>query len=231
MKLGVMQPYFFPYIGYWQLLNYVDTYIVYDDVKFIKRSWVNRNYILVNNEKFLLTLQLKKVAFHNLINEVEMVRYKTKQLKTITHAYSNAPFFSDIFPLLEELFLSQEHKLSCFLFNSIHLVMSYLGVNTRIVMSSSLEKNNKLRGQEKIIDICGKMNADTYINAIGGQELYNHNKFKDKNIDLYFLKTHDVTYQQYGKNKFIGNLSIIDVLMFNSPKEIGRFLLNFELMR
>lgn len=229
MKLGIMQPYFFPYIGYWQLLNYVDTYVVYDDVNYIKRGWINRNFILANGNKTLLTLQLKKASQNKLINEIEIGDNFNKKLKTISQAYSKAPFFDSIFPIIESLFMSSESNLAFFLFESIKKISEYLEIKTSILLSSSLQKDDSLSGQDKIVNICQKLEADTYVNAIGGQDLYSKNIFLENNIKLDFLKSNSIEYPQFN-NEFIANLSMIDVLMFNSPGQIKEYLSRFELV-
>jgi hypothetical protein len=229
MKLGIMQPYFFPYIGYWQLLNYVDTYVVYDDVNYIKGGWINRNFILANGNKTLLTLQLKKASPNKLINEIEIGDNFNKKLKTISQAYSKAPFFDSIFPIIESLFMSSESNLAFFLFESIKKISEYLEIETSILLSSSLQKDNSLSGQDKIVNICQKLEADTYVNAIGGQDLYSKNIFLENNIKLDFLKSNSIEYPQFN-NEFIANLSMIDVLMFNSPSQIKEYLSRFELV-
>jgi hypothetical protein len=224
-----MQPYLFPYIGYYQLLNCVETYIVYDDVNYIKSGWINRNYMLANGQKALFTLSLKKASPNKLINEIEIGNNHKKLLKTIAQTYSKSPFYSDIFPLIEKLFTSNEKKLSFFLLKSLEIVIDYLNIKTNILLSSSLKKNTDLKGQDKVIDICQCLGADSYINAIGGMKLYSKEKFLKEGIDLSFLKTFDIYYQQY-KNEFIKNLSMIDVLMFNSPEDIKKYLHMFELV-
>jgi len=230
MKLGIMQPYFFPYIGYWQILNYVDTYIVYDDVNFIKGGWINRNYILEDGEKSLLTLQLKKASPNKLISEIEVGNNQKKIMKTISQLYSKAPFFNSATPLIEEILFAEQQNLGLFLLNSIHKIAGYLGIKTNIILSSTLDKDNSLKGQEKILEICNKTGATTYVNAPGGIDLYELGAFKMSNIELYFLKATEVVYPQFN-NYFVKNLSILDVLMFNSPDDISNHLLKFELVK
>jgi hypothetical protein len=229
MKLGIMQPYFFPYIGYWQLLNYVDKYVVYDDVNYIKGGWINRNFILANGMKSLLTLQLKKASHNKLINKIEIGDNFNKKLKTISQSYSKAPFFDSVFPIIESLFISPKSNLALFLFESIKKISEYLEIKTSIFLSSSLQKDDSLSGQNKIINICQVFGADAYVNAFGGQELYSKDIFLENKIRLDFLKTDDIQYSQF-KNKFVPNLSIIDVLMFNSPSRVQEYLSMFELV-
>lgn len=229
MKLGIMQPYFMPYIGYWQLMAAVDKYVIYDDVNFIKKGWINRNNILVNGTKQLFTISLEGVSQNKLINEILIADDFIKLRKTIYMAYHKAPYYNDVMALLDKIFSYQPSNLADFIANSIKLVCKYLDIQTKIIMSSDIEKDNSLKGQEKILEICKLLNADTYYNAIGGRELYDKSVFEKENIKLRFLKSDIPEYPQY-KNDFVSGLSIIDVLMFNNPAEIKKMLNAYTLL-
>ena len=229
MKLGIMQPYFMPYIGYWQLMAAVDKYVIYDDVNFIKKGWINRNNILINGSKQLFSISLEGVSQNKLINEIQIADDFVKLRKTISMAYSKAPYYEETMELLDQIFTFESKNLAKFLENSIRLVADYLGLDTEIILSSDVEKDNSLRGQEKILEICKNLNADVYYNAIGGQELYDKDDFKADGIDLQFVKTNLIPYTQF-KNDFVSGLSMIDVLMFSSPEEINNMLKQFTLV-
>lgn len=231
MKLGIMQPYFFPYLGYWQLINAVDTYVVYDDVAYIKGGWINRNNILVNEKANLITLSLENSSSFKNINEINIIKNgknAEKIVKTIQMAYKKAPFFNQVMPILENLLLKND-KIANLNYNSILEINKYLKINTNIILSSSLSKDNSLKAQDKVIHINKLLGSDTYINAIGGQELYDREEFKREGIELKFLKMNDIKYTQF-KNQFVQNLSIIDVLMFNSHKQIKEMLDDYTLL-
>lgn len=231
MKLGIMQPYFFPYLGYWQLINAVDTYVVYDDVAYIKGGWINRNNILVNEKANLITLSLENSSSFKNINEINIIKNgknAEKIVKTIQMAYKKAPFFNQVMPILENLLLKND-KIADLNYNSILEINKYLKINTNIILSSSLSKDNSLKAQDKVIHINKLLGSDTYINAIGGQELYDREEFKREGIELKFLKMNDIKYTQF-KNQFVQNLSIIDVLMFNSHKQIKEMLDDYTLL-
>ena len=172
MRLGIMQPYFFPYLGYWQLLANVDKYVVYDDVTYIKGGWINRNNFLINGQKNLLTMRLEKASSYTLIKDIAIKDDFVKFLKTIEMGYKKAPFFEDIFRLLKDICQCPDKKLGQFLFNSHIKICEYLGIDTELILSSSFEKHTELKGKDKVISICKQLGADEYINAIGGQELY-----------------------------------------------------------
>jgi len=229
MKLGIMQPYFLPYIGYFQLIKAVDKYVIYDDVNYINKGWINRNNILLNGQKYLFTLSLLGASQNKLINEIFVEENQSKLLKTLETAYKKAPYFENIFPLIQNIFDYEYKNLGKFVGNSIIQIADYLNIKTDFIYSSAIKKENTLKGQEKILYICKTLNATKYINAIGGQELYDKEIFKQNNIELNFLQTQIVDYKQF-KNDFVPYLSILDVLMFNSVEEIGKMLDKFELV-
>jgi len=229
MKLAIMQPYFLPYIGYFQLIKTADTFLIYDDVQFINGGWINRNYILSNGNKLMFNLILKGASVNKLINEISVQTDQNKLLKTIYHSYKKALYFEFTYPLIENILDFKDKNLARFIGNSIIHICNYLKIDTEIIYSSSMEKNNELKAQEKIIHICKLMDADTYINAIGGQELYDKETFKQACIDLKFIKNNSTPYTQF-KNEFIPWLSILDVMMFNSVEEINKMLDNYELI-
>lgn len=232
MKVSIMQPYFFPYIGYFQLIANSDVFVIYDDVNFIKKGWINRNTILVNNTPYLFSIPLQNVSQNKLINEIfisDLDKWKTDLLKTISLSYKKAPFYQDVYPLIEKIISFDELNLALYNQNSIQNLCEYLNLNTKLLMSSEIVKNNNLRGENKIIDICLQLGATQYINAIGGIELYTQENFQVKNIDLKFIKSENIIYQQF-KNEFKPWLSIIDVLMFNSVEDTRMLLNKFELI-
>jgi len=227
-----MQPYLFPYIGYFQLLNCVDTIVIYDDVNYIKKGWINRNKILVNGISNLFTISLKDSSQNKHINQIEISdgsNWRENLIKKIEYAYKKAPLFDDIFPLISEIIKNEESNLSSYLIFSLKKISNYLRIDTNFVTSSELVKDNSLKGQDKIVEICRIMNASEYINAIGGLDLYENNIFLKNNVTLKFIKAKPVIYSQF-KNEFVPWLSIIDVLMFNSIKEIKMMLKEYELI-
>ena len=228
MKLGIMQPYFMPYIGYFQLIKSVDKYVIYDDVNFIKSGWINRNRILLNGEIFMIHLPMQGAGSFKKINEINIGKNKEKVLSIIEQAYRKAPCYSQVIPLISDIIRYDNENLALFLSNSIIKIARYLHIETEILLSSEIKKDNDLKAQDKVKAICGILGATEYNNAIGGQELYDKSDFSAHKIDLKFLKTEMVPYPQF-KNEFIPSLSIIDVLMFNSVDKINLMLDKFEL--
>lgn len=224
-----MQPYFFPYIAYFQLICAVDMFVIYDDVNYINKGYINRNSILMNGVAHQITLSLSGASQNKLINQIEMYDNAGKILKTIEMVYKKAPYFNAVFPLLHKILITPEKNLSKILQNSLEIISEYMGLKTNFVLSSGIEKDNTLKGGDKLIEICHKLNMTQYINSIGGQALYDKPTFKQKNIDLFFLKTLPFSYQQFN-HVFVPNLSIIDVLMFNEKEQLLRGLQQYELI-
>ena len=233
MKVGIMQPYFMPYIGYWQLLAAVDRYVIYDDVNFIKRGWVNRNRILVNGQPGYFNVPMKGASQNKRICEVGVDTdpgLAERNLRILENAYRKAPYFDAVYGLMEEILSCGKDNLAEYLTESIKAVCGYLGIGTELVISSSLDKDCSLKGQDKVLEICRLLGADEYYNAIGGRELYSGGAFAEKGISLKFLQTDDLEYAQFGQG-FVGNLSIIDVMMFNSVREIKEMLEKYTLVQ
>lgn len=232
MKVAIMQPYFLPYIGYFQLINAVDVFVVYDDVNYIKKGWINRNTILVNGEGFLFNIPLQEVSQNKVINQTnieEKSNWKKNLLKTISLSYKKAPFFAEVFPIIKNIIEQDEKNLAKFISISLTEICNFLSIETSIVISSDIEKDNNLKGQDKIIELCKKLKANNYINAVGGISLYDKDIFVKCDISLNFLKSNPIIYSQF-KNEFIPWLSIIDVMMFNSPEQIKDFLSQYDLI-
>jgi hypothetical protein len=232
MKLAIMQPYFFPYIGYFQLINLVDKFVLYDDVNFINKGWINRNNILVNNTNFLFQIPLVEASQNKKINITAIVndeKWKSKFLKTIAHSYKNAPNFEIVNKLLVEILNTNCNLISDLNYLSIVKICKYLNIETEIIPSSSSFDNNDLKGQFRILSICKKLSCDHYINPIGGIDIYDKDLFKKHGIKINFIKNREFQYKQF-KNTFIPNLSIIDVMMFNQKIEIKNLLNQFNLI-
>lgn len=226
MRLGIMQPYFLPYIGYWQLLAAVDRYVVYDDVNFIKGGWIYRNRILVQGRAQYMNVRMSGSSSFKKINEVQVNAsdiWRTKLLRTVEMAYRKAPFFSEVFPLFEKIIRQQENNLAEFLFFSLQEVATFLHIDTQLILSSDVPQDRSLHGEERVLDICQSLGATEYINAIGGQALYQSEHFAARGITLHFLQSEAGPYLQFGE-PFVSNLSILDVMMFNSPEKIQEML-------
>lgn len=224
MKLAIMQPYFCPYIGYFQLVKAVDTFIFYDDVNYIKNGWINRNRILLNGEAHYITIHQKGASPHKLINEIEIIDNRRKLQKTISAAYGKAPYFKEAWPLIETILEFETNKISELAEYSVIQTCHYLGVDTRFELGSkSYGQTADLKKEKRLIAICHMNGAREYINPIGGIGLYDKKTFMEEGINLSFLRTAPVAYKQFG-NSFIENLSILDVMMFNPRHEIHKML-------
>ena len=228
MKVAIMQPYFFPYIGYYQLIKVVDSFVVYDDVNYIKQGWINRNKILVKDQFYTITLSLLKSSSNKLINEIYISDCQRKIVKTIYQSYCKAPHFLSVYPLIENIFSQDERLLSRFLIYSLRQICDYLDIRVQWHISSDLKKDKALRGQEKVLAICEELKAHCYINAPSGRLLYDKSAFLERDINLSFIQPKPSSYKQFG-TEFVPNLSIIDVMMFNDRQSCAAMLEAYEL--
>lgn len=232
LRIAIKQPYFFPWIGFWQELYAVDKYVVYDDVNFINRGWIHRNRILVNGQPKYFNLPMFGASQNKLISQIQ-VNNDTKEIHRncciIHDAYRKAPYYNIVFPVIEEILNCGRDNVAAFLTESIRIICRYLNIETELLVSSDIPKDCSLKAQDKILDICRVLNADEYIDSMGATGLYQKNAFEERGMKLWFLKTEVVNYQQFD-NQFCGSLSIIDVMMFNSVAEIDEMLKKYELV-
>ena len=227
-----MQPYFLPYIGYFQLIAAVDKFVVFDDVNYINRGWVNRNRMLINGAPAIFTVPLCNSSQNKLISDIKILndgQWRNKMLRTFQQSYSKACNFKQTYDLLEHIINFPLAELNIFLLNGLQELITHLDIKTDIIPSSKKYGNTHLNGQERILDICKKEQAKNYINPIGGLELYHRDVFQKNRVDLTFLKSRELTYIQ-GKHPHTPWLSIIDVLMFNSKDTVKDLLLQYDLI-
>lgn len=230
-SLGIMQPYFLPYIGYFQLIDSVDEFVIYDNIQYTKRGWINRNRILQNGKDSYITLPLKKDSDFLDVRERYLADNfdKKKMLRQIETAYHKAPHYTEVRDMLQDIVLFENNNLFEYIYHSVQKVCEYLEIRTPIVISSKLNYDNTLKAQEKVLAICKTQNANQYINAIGGRELYHKVDFEKENLDLRFIKTDLCQYQQFA-NEFVPALSIVDVLVFNSKESVQDMIKKYQLI-
>ena len=234
MKIAIMQPYFMPYIGYFQLIYTVDKFIFYDDVTFIKQGWINRNQILINNQANMFSVPLANASSHTLIKDVlistnRYEKWKKSFLSSIIFSYKKAKNYEQVRILIESILFEPPESVSEFAIKSIVEVSKYLDITTEFAICSESYSNTHLSGQDRVLDICKQEGATIYINPIGGMDLYSESVFLAQNTDLFFIKTQNVRYKQYSA-EFVPFLSIIDVLMFNDKVHVLDMLNSFELV-
>jgi len=227
-----MQPYFFPYIGYFQLIAAVDMFVVYDNIKYTKKGWVNRNRMLQNGKDVIFSLPLKNDSDYLNVCERELAEdfNRDKLLNQLGGAYRRAPYFTQTFPLIEQVIGYEERNLFGFLHHSIIRTCQHLKISTEITVSSDISIDHSLKSQDKVLTLCKAIGAGSYVNAIGGIELYSKDEFQAQGVKLNFIRSKSFEYAQFG-NTFVPWLSIIDVMMFNPIDAIRECLeSNYELI-
>lgn len=229
MKLAIMQPYFFPYIGYFQLIKSVDTFIIYDDVNYIKGGWINRNRIAsksTGNKPIYFGLTLENQSSFEKIYNIKAKQshfHDDKLKKKVSNCYKKSPYYEKVYPLFEKVINSESNYITDINYNCIKIVCDFLNIKTKIIKTSRQISNDKLAGQDRVIDICKKLNCTKYINAIGGKELYNTGNFLSNGIELKFIKSKPIEHEWW-------NLSIIHQMMTFEETQLQEMLNSYELL-
>jgi hypothetical protein len=229
MTLAIMQPYLFPYIGYFQLLAAVDRFVVYDDVTFIKQGWINRNRMLINGQAAFFTVPLEHRSSAVAIRDTRISdapqhrNWPEKLMKSIDNAYRRAPEFLPTRPLVEHVLARATSRIADVALDSIRTIAGRLEIRTQIVGTSTTYGNAHLRGEDRVIAICKAEKASRYINLSGGRALYSRDRFSAEGIELCFVEPASIEYRQFD-DVFVPWLSIVDVLMFNPVDRVREFL-------
>ena len=231
---GVMQPYFLPYIGYFQLLNLVDEFIIYDNIEFTKKGWINRNRIMVGGEPQYFTINLVKGSDFLMVNErfISPVfkKERTKILNKIRMSYRKAAYFEESMPLIERCFMCEHENLFEYIFYSIKEVVEYLNINTELVVSSSLEIDHALKNKYKLWEMARCLGFHRYVNPIGGHSLYEKDEFDSHGLMLQFHQSQLREYQQVGRaTEFVPALSIMDLLLCEGKEGAKEQLSNYTI--
>ncbi|MEJ5244582.1 MAG: WbqC family protein [Bacteroidota bacterium] len=232
MKIAIMQPYTFPYIGYFQLINAVDKFVFLDNVNFIKKGWVNRNRIIVNSNEYFFTIPCKNVSQNKLICET-IIDWESgffeKFFKTLQYSYKHSPYFVKVFEVINKIFEEKPATISELAISSITEFCQYIKLEREFkIASEQTNYRTDLKGADRLIDIAKKENCCTYINAIGGINLYSKEYFEKESVKLYFIKTNLI--ENFDQNRYISFYSIIDLAMNNSPQRIASYLEQYELI-
>ena len=231
MTVAIMQPYFLPYVGYWQLMAAVDRFVVYDNIQFTKKGWINRNRFLRNGAAAVFTLPVKQgphtssVADRSIADDFEPAAL----LNPLAAAYRTAPFFDAVFPVIQQVVTAAPRNLFAYLHHSLTVVAQYLGIPTPIVVSSTVDADHGLAAEQRVLALCGALGATRYLNSIGGRDLYSARAFAERGIELKFLRPRLLPYQQYD-HPFVAGLSIVDVMMFNSSDAVREMLGAYDLL-
>lgn len=223
MKIAIMQPYFLPYIGYFQLISSCDVFVIYDNIEYTKKGWINRNRIVLNGKEELISLPLKKDSDYLHVNQRFLAQTfeedAKKWIRRVGESYKKAPHFNAVFPIFKEIMEFKNFNLFYFIENSLQHVLKYLEIDKKIMHSSTIAINASAKGENKVLEICKALKAKEYINAIGGKNLYSQANFKAAGIGLHFIQSHAFEYAHV-VHPFIPWLSILDVMMYNSKEKL-----------
>lgn len=235
MKVAIMQPYIFPYLGYFQLVHSVDKFVFYDDVNFIKGGWINRNRILINNQPYTFTFSLDKSSSFKPISSIlldinKFEKEKNKLLKSIRQSYTKAPYFKEVMDMLNVFFNNEYSSISQMSIASVKNVCGFLGIENKFYVSSEdFYESKGMDRAKRLVKITKQLKSDIYINLKGGESLYEKDFFKSNDMELFFMENNLSSYKQFNQ-EFVEGLSIIDVLMFNSKETIRKYLKDYKLV-
>ncbi|QDV45123.1 WbqC-like protein family protein [Stieleria neptunia] len=226
-RIAIMQPYFFPYVGYFHLLHAADALVLYDNLQYTKKGWINRNRMLLDGSDVMFSIPLRKASDYSTIEQREVSPDfdRRKLLNRVRAAYQKAPNFTAAMGLFMTAIEYPDSNLFRFIKHSIQLLCEHIGIQTSIIDSSSVPIDHSARGQDKVLAICHALGATTYVNAIGGAALYDHAEFNSQGLDLRFIQSENRSYQQFN-HPFVAWLSILDVLMFNTTETVREWVEN-----
>lgn len=231
-RIAIMQPYLFPYIGYFQLIHASDLFVFYDDVQYIKRGWINRNRILCKDQELFFTIPVSRYSYKKSIKDVSPIineKWIDTFYKQLVYNYKKSVCFYDVIDYVMSIFNKKYSNISDIAIDSVVAVCSYLGIDFLYSKSSiCLPQSVDIGRDDRLIEIIKKMNYKNYINTYGGKELYSKEYFLKNGIVLQFIKSNTPVYKQY-ENIFVENLSIIDVLMFNKKDDVLNFLSLYDI--
>ncbi len=238
MTLGAMQPYLFPYLGYFQLMEHVDTYVFCGDMQYMRQGWINRNRICIHKDQVhFFTFSVIKDNYRKNINQRHYANLKTdseKLKRYLFQSYKKAVNFEEAYAVLEKVLEFPDDNVACFNMNANSVIARYLGIETEITCTDDIKDDAFLHmfhrsgREERVVQLCNYFHAETYVNAIGGTSLYHKDYFAKNGIELQFMQIGDIHYGQFGEG-FISNLSIIDVMMHNKAGAIKPLLKKYQL--
>ena len=230
MIVAIMQPYFFPYIGYFQLMQAADIFVFHDDVQYIKGGWINRNRILKDNHVEWLTMPVRNASNYLPIDQRCFANEPAtvdKMKRRLAAAYAKAQAFDRIASMIFELLDFPDANVASFNCTSLVALAKKLGITCKFIRSSELDEPELAKGQAKVLALCRRFGANRYINPIGGVELYDAHAFAAAGISLSFMRTTATpTITASGPE----HLSVIDGLMQNGFGGYARQLADFELL-
>lgn len=228
MKVALMQPYFFPYLGYYQLINSVNEFVIFDEVQYIRRSWITRNKILnAHKESIYINVPVCKSPRETKIKDIRIINDINWQKKIIHQLlyYKDAPNFSSVMEFVKECLNIKFDNINQLNTSLLRKTCNLLNINTHIsVLSEKLPFINEANEADEWGIIVSKaLEASTYINAIGGKEFYSSQKYKDEGLNIQFINPILEPYKQFN-HEFVPGLSIIDVLMFNKINKVKEMI-------
>lgn len=228
MIVGIHQPHYFPWMGYFDKMAKSDVFILLDLVQMEKGSYMYRNRIVnAQGNIAYLTISGDKHGFldkaYNDINTINDEIWLGKQKAEIERAYKESCYYDEIWDQIKELFALQEHTICAYCVRSIMKMREILGISTPIVMQSDLPIDDTKRKNDLVLHLCQTINADKYLSGNGAKKYTDESSFEKAGITIRYQQFEQPEYKQLHTNEFIPGLSLLDVL-FNCGTEKTRDL-------
>lgn len=227
-KTLILQSNYIPWKGYFDLINMVDDFVLYDEVQYTKNDWRNRNKIQTKQGIRWLTIPIrhKKLDQKIIDTKVSDNRWNTKHWNTITQNYTKAPYFKKYKEVFEEFYLNtQEEYLSQINLKLIEIVNKILGITTKIHLSSEF---NLVNGQtERLIDICQQLGADTYLSGLAAKDYFDEDLARNNKINVEWMDYSGYTEYNQIHQPFEHGVTILDLIFNEGPNAIN-FMKSFK---
>jgi hypothetical protein len=231
-SIAIMQPYVFPYLGYFHLISAANFFIFYDDVNYIKQGWINRNRILINGKPFTFTIPVSNGSSFSLIKNVVPAfneKWIDRFYKQTNQNYNKAPFYGEVVDIVMDVFHKKFDSIADLAIKSIENVFSYLQTPFHYAKSSVIAPESRcMRRADRLAYITKSLGYRHYVNAAGGKKLYSKEEFAAMNVKLSFVESLPLSYKQ-GRNEFVPGLSVIDCLMFNDIEHVKKLFSCYKL--
>ncbi len=228
--IAIYQPYLFPYLGYWQLLDAADVFVIGDTLQFMARSFINRNTILLNHAPHRFSISLGKASPNRKISEIEIVDDFRGFRKMLHHAYGRSPHFDTTMNLIDQVLDHEDKNLARFAGNQIETLSRHMGGRAKVAYLSELGLPSDYTDKEqRLYDCVHALGGTRLVNPIGSAAIYRADDFSRQGIELAFLRSHTPAYPQSNRN-FTPNLSIIDAMMNVSRDGMCNMLKRYDIV-
>jgi hypothetical protein len=231
-SVAIMQPFFFPYLGYFSLMKHTDNWIVFDDIRYSNQAWGNRNRILKHPEGWawinVPVKDHKRETFYSNILIQNEINWKRKIINQFEYYKIHAPFYKDVLKIIQEVFSEDFSHLVDLNIHAMKKVCEYLKIDFKYTKFSEMNLgiNSVQHPGQWALEICKAIKSTNYVNPCEGHPIYDKKEYDDAGISLQFIINRVSPYDQK-RAEFEARLSIIDVMMWNSVERVNELIDDF----